>query len=103
MAVVPQFGFAGLTINAPQGSESERAEIAVLKDGTSLLKLADATGTDRAMLIVQNESPAKFLGITPKDSSAVDVGVSWLNPVTSRHVEIKTGAKFLEEIGKLTP
>ena len=103
LQVIPEWGLAGLTITAPQGSESERAEIAALKDGTPLLKLADATGTERAMLVVQDESPAKFLGISPKDKSTVDVGVSWFDPVTSRHVAIKTGAKFMEDIGKLKP
>jgi hypothetical protein len=103
LAVVPDYGFAGLTINAPEGSESERAEIAVLKDGTSLLKLADAAGTERAMLIEQDESPAKLFGISPKDNSTVDVGIYWLYPAASRHVVVKNGEKFMEEIGKLKP
>jgi hypothetical protein len=103
LAVTPQSGFAGLIINAPQGSESERAEIAVLKDGTSLIKFADTTGTERAMLLVQDESPAKLLGISPKDKSTVDVGVSWLNPSTTKHVVVGSGEKFMGDIGNLKP
>lgn len=103
LAVVPEFGFAGLTINAPHGSGSERAEVAVLKDGTSLLKLADTTGAERALLMVQDESPAKLLGINVRDKSMADVEVSWLNPSTSRHVVVKTGERFMEEVGKLKP
>lgn len=103
LAVVPEWGFAGLTVNAPQGSPSDRAELAVFKDGTSLLKLVDISGTERAMVLVQDESPAKLLGITPKDKSTVDVGVSWLNPSTTQHVVVRTGERFMEEIGKLKP
>jgi hypothetical protein len=103
LAVVPEWGFAGLTINAPHGSQSERAEVAVLKDGTSMFKLADITGTERAMLVVQDESPAKLLGISPKDKSTVDVGISWLNPSRSKHVVVKSGERLLEDLGKLKP
>jgi hypothetical protein len=72
MAVLPEQGFAGLAVNAESGSPSERAEMAVLRDGTSLLKVADTSGNERAILLVQDESPAQLLVIDPKAKSKVD-------------------------------
>lgn len=72
MAVLPDQGFAGLAVNAENGSESERAEMAVLKDGTSLLKLADTDGSERAMLLVQDQSPAQLLVLDPKAKTRLD-------------------------------
>jgi hypothetical protein len=66
-------GLAGLIINAPSGDNGERAMMAVLKDGTSLMKLADANANERTMLIVQGESPAQFLILDPKTKSKIDV------------------------------
>jgi hypothetical protein len=77
MAVLPDQGFAGLVVNAGNGSESERAEMAVLKDGTSLLKLADTEGNERTMFLVQGVSPAHFLVIDPKTKSKTDVLAKW--------------------------
>jgi hypothetical protein len=73
MAVLPEQGFAGFTVNAETGSESERAEMAVLKDGTALLKLADTDGNERTMFLVQGVSPAQFLVIDPKTRTKEDV------------------------------
>jgi len=73
MAVLPEQGFAGLAINAESGSESERAEMAVLKNGTSLVKLADTSGNERTMLVVEGESPAQFLVLDPKTKSKLDM------------------------------
>ncbi len=103
LVVAPRLGFSGIIINAEHGSPSERAELGVLQDGTSLLKLADTNGTERVMLIVQDESPAKLLGLTPKDETEADVGISWLNPNTSKHVMVKSGRTFMDEIAKLKP
>jgi hypothetical protein len=66
-------GLAGLIINAPTGDNGERAMMAVLKDGTSLMKLADTSGNERTMLVVQGESPAQFLVLDPKTKTKLDV------------------------------
>lgn len=71
--IVPEAGLSGILINAPDGDSAERAEIAVLKDGTSLLKLADINGEERAIMVVQGEKPAKFLVIDPKAKTQTDV------------------------------
>jgi hypothetical protein len=47
--------------------------MAVLKDGTSLIKLADTSGNERTMLVVQGESPAQFLVLGPKTKTKLDV------------------------------
>jgi hypothetical protein len=103
LAIVPRTGFAGLTVNAPQGSKSERAELGVLTDGTSLFKLADTSGTERAMLLVQGTNPAKLLGIAPRQQSGFDVGVSWLYPGTGRTITIATGREFMSQLANLNP
>jgi hypothetical protein len=72
LGVLPE-GLAGLIINAPSGDNGERAMMAVLKDGTSLMKLADTGGNERTMLLVQGESPAQFLVLDPKTKSKMDV------------------------------
>ena len=72
LAVVPEWGFAGVAVNAESGSESERAELAVLKDGTSLMKLADTNGDERAMFLVKGQSVPQLLIIDPKSQSTVD-------------------------------
>jgi hypothetical protein len=72
LGVLPE-ALAGLVINAPTGDNGERAMMAVLKDGTSLVKLADTGGNERTMLVVQGESPAQFLVLDPKTSSKSDV------------------------------
>jgi len=73
MGVIPDAGFTGLLINAPGGSDEERAMMAVLKDGTSFLKLADTNGNERAKLVVEGESPAQLLVLDPKTKSKLDV------------------------------
>jgi len=73
MGVIPDAGFTGLLINAPGGSDEERAMMAVLKDGTSFLKLADINGNERAKLVVEGESPAQLLVLDPKTKSKLDV------------------------------
>jgi len=73
MGVVPEAGFAGFLINAPSGDSGERAEMAVIQDGTSLFKLADANGEERAMMVVQGDKPAKFLVIDPKAKTQTDI------------------------------
>ena len=88
LTVMPQEGFAGLIVNSEQGSRAERAELAVLKDGTSLMKLADTSGMERAMLVVRPHAAAKFLGINPKDESTVDVGLLRLNPFTTKRMAV---------------
>jgi hypothetical protein len=103
LAVVPGQGFAGLTVNAPQGSKSERAEIGVLSDGTSLLKLADTGGSERAMLMVQGETPAKLLGISPKVPAGFDVDVSWFVPGANQHIAVASGRTFMQDVAKLKP
>jgi hypothetical protein len=72
LGVLPE-GLAGLVINAPTGDNGERAMMAVLKDGTSLMKLADTSGNERSILVVQGESPAQFLVLDPKTKSKLDV------------------------------
>jgi len=72
LGVLPD-GLAGLIINAPTGDNGERAMMAVLKDGTSLMKLADTSGNERTMLVVQGESPAQFLVLDPKTKTKLDV------------------------------
>ena len=47
--------------------------MAVLKNGTSLIKLADPNGDERTMLLVPGDSPAQFLVLDPKTKSKVDV------------------------------
>jgi hypothetical protein len=79
LAVVPEAGFAGVAVNAPSGDNGERAEMAVLKDGTSILKLADTNGEERTMLVVHDESPAQFLILDPKANTKLDV-LSKINP-----------------------
>ncbi len=66
-------GFAGLLISAATANNEDRAQIGVLKDGTSLLKLADTNGKDRVMVLVQGDKPARFLVIDPKTKSERDV------------------------------
>jgi hypothetical protein len=78
LGVLPD-ALAGLIINAPTGDNGERAMMAVLKDGTSLMKLADTSGNERTMLTVQGESPAQFLVLDPKTKSKLDV-LSKLKP-----------------------
>ena len=34
-------------------------------------------------------------------SDPVDVGVSWLNPSRSKHIEVRAGEKFMEDVEKL--
>ena len=102
LSVSSQAGFAGLTINAPEGSQSERAEIGVLKDGTSLLKLADTSGAERLMMFAQGEFPAKLLGITPTGSGA-DIRVSWLNPDAATNVVFRSGQHFWRKMANLKP
>jgi hypothetical protein len=72
LGVLPEV-LAGLVINAPTGDNGERAMMGVLKDGTSLMKLADTSGNERTMLVVQGESPAQFLVLDPKTKSKVDI------------------------------
>jgi hypothetical protein len=72
LGVLPE-GLAGLLINAPTGDNGERAMMAVLKDGTSFLKLADTGGNERTMLVVKGESPAQFLVLDPNTKSQLDV------------------------------
>lgn len=102
LSVLPKTGFAGLTINAPEGSQAERAEIGVLKNGTSLLKLADTSGVERLMMFAQGERPAKLLGITPT-GSGTDIRVSWLNPDAATNVVFRSGEDFWSEMGNLKP
>lgn len=64
--------FAGLIVNAPKGDEGERAMMAVMNDGTSIMKLSDTDANERAMLLVQGNSPAQFLVLDPKAKSKVD-------------------------------
>jgi hypothetical protein len=45
----------------------------VMKDGTSVMKLADTNANERAMLLVQGESPAQFLVLDPKTKSKIDM------------------------------
>jgi len=73
MGVVPDQGFAGLLISAATANNEDRAQIGVLKDGTSLLRLADTNGKDRVMVLVQGDKPARFLVIDPKTKSERDV------------------------------
>jgi hypothetical protein len=72
LGVVPE-SLAGILINAPTGDNGERAMMAVLKDGTSLLKLADTNGNERTMLLIQGDSPAQFLVLDPRTKTKVDV------------------------------
>lgn len=102
LSVLPKAGFAGLTVNAPAGSRAERAEIGVLNDGTSLLKLADTAGAERLMMFVQGKSPAKLLGLTPNDSRE-DIGVSWLNPDAATSMVFRRGQDFWREMSNVKP
>jgi len=95
LVVTPQEGFAGLIVNADGGSRSERAEIGALKDGTSLLKLADTAGTEQVMLIVREQSPAKFLGINPGANGMLDVGVLRLNPFVTKRQVVKADGQAI--------
>jgi len=72
LGVLPE-AFAGLIVNAPSGDSGERAMMAVMKDGTSVLKLADTNANERAMLLVHGESPAQFLVLDPKAKSKIDM------------------------------
>ncbi len=73
LGVIPDQGFTGLMINAESGSESDRATMVVLKDGTSLIKLADTNGIERTRLMVQGDNPAQLLILDPKTKSKVDM------------------------------
>jgi len=73
LGVIPDQGTTGLIIDAESGSESDRATMAVLKDGTSLIKLADTNGVERTMLSVHGDNPAQFLVLDPKTKSKVDI------------------------------
>lgn len=73
LGVIPDQGITGLIIDAESGSASERAAMAVLRDGTSLMKLADTNGDERTMLLVHGDSPAQFLVLDPKTKSKVDI------------------------------
>lgn len=103
LSVLPSAGFAGLIVNAPQDSVAERAEIGVLKDGTSLIKLADTKGTERLMAVVQGQNAAQVLGITPLLDSSEDIRVSWLNPDASTHLLFRPGQNFWRELSNLKP
>jgi hypothetical protein len=72
IGVIPG-AFAGLIVNAPSGDEGERAMMAVMNDGTSIMKLADTDANERAMVLVQGNSPAQFLVLDPKTHSKVNV------------------------------
>ena len=73
LAVLPEAGFAGVVVNAPTGVKTDRVGMGVLKNGTSILKLADTNGKERTMLIVRDESPAQFLVLDPKAKTELDV------------------------------
>jgi hypothetical protein len=47
--------------------------MAVLKNGMSLIKLADPNGEERTMLLVPADSLAQFLVLDPKTKSKFDV------------------------------
>ncbi len=44
----------------------------MLKDGTSLMKLADTNGDERGMLLVKGQSVPQLLIMDPKRKSTVD-------------------------------
>lgn len=102
LSVIPEWGFAGLTINAETGSPSERAELGVFKDGMSLLKLADTTGMERVMLLVRPQSAAKLVGINPGQGAMLDVAVVRLNPYRRKRLLVKPQS-LLGELEKIKP
>jgi len=72
LAVLPQEGAAGVWLNGPAPQGRERAGLVVTKNGEALLKLADAAGMERVILLVEADSPAKLLLVNPKDISMRD-------------------------------
>lgn len=73
MGVLPDQGFTGLSINGEGSSENERAEIAVTREGLSVLKVADPDGNERAMLLVRDKSQAQLRVLDPSAQTTVDV------------------------------
>ena len=66
-------GYAAMMINGEKENTAERAGFYVGRDGTALMKLADVTGLERAVLKVSGEADAQLLLVNPKDKSMVDV------------------------------
>jgi len=73
LAVLPQEGAAGIWLNGPAPQGRERVGAVVTREGQALLKLADLAGTERVILMVDGDSPAKLLLVDPKDKSMRDV------------------------------
>jgi hypothetical protein len=71
LAVHPE-GIAGAWLNGPAPQGFERAGLVVTKEGQSLLKLADVTGMERVILMVDGNSAAKLLLVNTKDKSMRD-------------------------------
>jgi hypothetical protein len=70
----PKERHAGVMLGGDQGQTWERAGLVVSnKDGVALLKIADTNNSERVMLMVQGDSPAKFLLHDPKSKQLVDV------------------------------
>jgi hypothetical protein len=62
-----------LTLRDPAGNASDRLQLAVLQDGSSLLKFADTAGQERAKLVVNDHAAAQFLVSDPKSKTKRDV------------------------------
>jgi len=72
LGVLPQEGITGIWLNGPAPQGWERVGVAVTKEGQALLKLADLTGTERVILMVDGNTAAKLLLVDPKDKSMRD-------------------------------
>lgn len=72
LAVLPQEGAAGVWLNGPAPQGWERAGLVVTRAGQSLLKLADLSGTERVVLLVDGDAAAQLLLRDSNDHSMVD-------------------------------
>lgn len=73
MGLLVSPGFSGLAIFARNGERNDQVTIGVLKDGTSMAKLADSNGDEHIMAEARKDTPLKLLLQNPTTHKLQDV------------------------------
>jgi len=73
MGLLVSPGFSGLAIFARNGERNDQVTIGVLKDGTSMAKLADSNGDEHIMAEARKDAPLKLMLQNPTTHKLQDV------------------------------
>lgn len=73
MGLLVSPGFSGLAVFARNGEHNDQVTIGVLKDGTSMAKLADSNGDEHIMAEARKDSPLKLMLQNPTTHKLQDV------------------------------